>query len=52
VNHDDNKWFELWSIMRLQKIGAMITGEAHMNAERKAAFEGQKSDTTRLQPGF
>ncbi|KAJ6477026.1 hypothetical protein C8R45DRAFT_1102307 [Mycena sanguinolenta] len=39
VNHDDNKWHKLWTIMRMKKIGAMIVGEAHLDEDRKAAID-------------
>ncbi|KAJ7044016.1 Endonuclease/exonuclease/phosphatase [Mycena alexandri] len=35
VRHHDNKWFNLWSLMRDEKIGVLITGEAHLNEERQ-----------------
>ncbi|KAJ7104119.1 Endonuclease/exonuclease/phosphatase, partial [Mycena belliarum] len=39
VNHTDNKWYELWQLMREQKVGVMIVGEAHLDDERKAAID-------------
>ncbi|KAJ7605533.1 Endonuclease/exonuclease/phosphatase, partial [Mycena polygramma] len=34
-----NKWFDIWSLVRDQKIGALIVTEAHMNDERKEAID-------------
>ncbi|KAJ7077635.1 Endonuclease/exonuclease/phosphatase [Mycena belliarum] len=39
VRHQDNKWYELWQVMREQKVGIMIIGEAHLDDERKAAID-------------
>jgi exonuclease III len=35
VRHHENKWFNLWSMMRDEKIGVLITGEAHLDDERR-----------------
>ncbi|KAK6972174.1 Endonuclease/exonuclease/phosphatase [Favolaschia claudopus] len=34
VHSADNKWFEIWQVMREQKIGALLVSEAHLNEER------------------
>ncbi|KAJ6458145.1 hypothetical protein C8R47DRAFT_1246697, partial [Mycena vitilis] len=34
IRHNDNKWFHIWQILREQKIGVMIVGEAHMDDVR------------------
>ncbi|KAJ7032529.1 hypothetical protein C8F04DRAFT_958812, partial [Mycena alexandri] len=39
VHHPENKWFGVWQLMREEKIGALIVGEAHMNDERKADID-------------
>jgi exonuclease III len=49
VHNNGNKWFDLWQIMREQKIGVMIVGEAHMNDERKADIDNLFGRCLRLE---
>ncbi|KAJ7280978.1 hypothetical protein C8J57DRAFT_1220252 [Mycena rebaudengoi] len=35
VRHHTNKWNNIWQMMRDQKIGVLITGEAHLDDQRK-----------------
>ncbi|KAJ7237245.1 hypothetical protein C8J57DRAFT_1247224 [Mycena rebaudengoi] len=35
VQHHSNKWTNIWQMMRDQKIGVLITGEAHLNDKRR-----------------
>ncbi|KAJ7029730.1 hypothetical protein C8F04DRAFT_962517, partial [Mycena alexandri] len=36
VLHDDNKWYHIWQLVREQKIGVLIVGEAHLDDNHKA----------------
>ncbi|KAJ7216980.1 Endonuclease/exonuclease/phosphatase, partial [Mycena pura] len=35
VRHGENKWYHVWQVMREQKIGVLIVGEAHLDDEHK-----------------
>ncbi|KAJ7274754.1 hypothetical protein C8J57DRAFT_1224337 [Mycena rebaudengoi] len=35
VRHGDNKWYNVWQIIREQKIGVLIVGEAHLDDKHK-----------------
>ncbi|KAJ7141072.1 hypothetical protein C8R44DRAFT_604515 [Mycena epipterygia] len=35
ARHGDNKWYNIWQIVREQKIGVMIIGEAHLDDAHK-----------------
>ncbi|KAJ7289805.1 Endonuclease/exonuclease/phosphatase, partial [Mycena rebaudengoi] len=49
VYHPNNKWYELWQIMREQRIGVLIVGEAHMDDERKAGIDSLFGRCIRLE---
>ncbi|KAJ7232813.1 hypothetical protein C8J57DRAFT_1091044, partial [Mycena rebaudengoi] len=49
VRHQDNKWYELWQIMREGKIGVLIVGEAHMTDQKKADIDALFSRCMRLE---
>ncbi|KIY73937.1 DNase I-like protein, partial [Cylindrobasidium torrendii FP15055 ss-10] len=38
LSHADNKWAALNSMIKAEKVGILIVGEAHMNAERHEAL--------------
>jgi exonuclease III len=35
VRHGENKWYHVWQLIREQKIGVMIVGEAHLDDVHK-----------------
>ncbi|KAJ7140523.1 hypothetical protein C8R43DRAFT_819373, partial [Mycena crocata] len=39
IYHPDNKWWHIWQVMWTQKVGVLITGESHLDAERKANID-------------
>ncbi|KAJ7141886.1 hypothetical protein C8R43DRAFT_817682, partial [Mycena crocata] len=47
--HPENKWYEIWRQMCRQKVGVLITSEAHMNDERKAGIDGLFGRAIRLE---
>ncbi|KAJ7023368.1 Endonuclease/exonuclease/phosphatase, partial [Mycena alexandri] len=49
VYHPENKWFGIWQLMREEKIGALIVGEAHMNDERKTNIDNLFGRKLRLE---
>ncbi|KAJ7247771.1 hypothetical protein C8J57DRAFT_1080656, partial [Mycena rebaudengoi] len=49
VRHQDNKWYELWQIMREGKFGVLIVGEAHMTDQKKADIDALFSRCMRLE---
>ncbi|KAJ7042636.1 Endonuclease/exonuclease/phosphatase, partial [Mycena alexandri] len=49
VYHPENKWFGVWQLMREEKIGVLIVGEAHMNDERKGDIDSLFGRKLRLE---
>jgi exonuclease III len=39
VRHEENKWFHIWQILREQKAGVLIVGEAHLDEKHKAEVD-------------
>ncbi|KAJ6534098.1 hypothetical protein B0H19DRAFT_1271844 [Mycena capillaripes] len=39
INHEDNKWFKMNTIMNKSRLGILIVGEAHLNDERLHSIE-------------
>jgi exonuclease III len=49
ARHVDNKWYEVWQIVREQRIGVLIVGEAHMDDRLKAEIDSLFSRAIRLE---
>ncbi|KAJ7926619.1 hypothetical protein B0H13DRAFT_2313337 [Mycena leptocephala] len=45
INHGDNKWFRMSTIMNKSKLGILIVGEAHLNDERLQSIESVLRDS-------
>jgi hypothetical protein len=35
VRHKENKWYHIWQVIREQKLGVLIVGEAHLDNRHK-----------------
>ncbi|KAJ7260238.1 Endonuclease/exonuclease/phosphatase, partial [Mycena rebaudengoi] len=49
VRHKNNKWYEVWQIMREGRVGVLVVGEAHMTDGKKADIEALFSRVIRLE---
>ncbi|KAJ7111943.1 DNase I-like protein, partial [Mycena epipterygia] len=49
VRHGDNKWFNIWQIVREQKIGVLIVGEAHLDDQHKTDIDNLFGRVIRLE---
>ncbi|KAK7007352.1 Endonuclease/exonuclease/phosphatase, partial [Favolaschia claudopus] len=49
VLHDDNKWYHIWQLMREQKLGVLVIGEAHLDDSHKCDVDNLFGRAIRLE---